>query len=115
MGEININKLEEIKQRFDNSGYTITRYGNRAAIREQMYSDIEDLLTIIESYNSSIRPLELTNKMNEAKSFVIRYTEEHGTPPSYGMLAKELNIVRSAAYSRMKYCRELMSISKVIN
>lgn len=66
-------------------------------------------LCSIPHVNGSFRALAFTDKMKEARDFVIKFTKEHDHPPSYQILANALRIKRTAAYNRMKYCRELMA------
>lgn len=62
-------------------------------------------------HNASSRPsiIEVSKKMEEAENLVKDYIKKNKKPPSYGYVAKKLGIKKTAAYGRLRHCRELMT------
>lgn len=49
-----------------------------------------------------------SQKIEHAQYFVDRYTERHGVPPTYRIVAQALGISTTATYHRLRYYRHKM-------
>jgi len=65
-------------------------------------------LFAIPDVSFSLRERGVSQKMYEAEQFVKSYIEAYNKPPTYEIVAYKLNVKKTAAYFRLRHCRDLM-------